>query len=540
MVFITAWARAATSFCLLMALILTAFLLSGSTNETTGVRALYNIELKWAEPTTTTSSTATTTPASVLLGVEAKTPTATTPQKTTTRSSTRVATSTVDKESLAAKAAVVLPRRGLVGSTWATPASWGGESQTLVVRDPAEATRAGELGKVGGSMYEHEHNFERRGRVNIRPSAGEGKRPHLAIPRAEHINNPTIHQILRPRASSLSSNTTILISYFGLCTYTPKTQWHCTSRRDAADPSSQIPPHLRSLSKALQKTLSPLPPILTIISLGLLLLTTIALAFVKPLQAAHRTILGQVYLGVGLLAVVAGVFSAVLFYQSGLVVFAVLDGMQVGGGGGVTARKGGSGIAVAWAAVLFEVVGFLCLVWLVLCASEDASTDRDGDGGCLGLSIFSRVFGRKKDGQDQELGEDMARGRNSPAIPEDVRPALRGGDITISAPMEVRREVHPLRGNFQREGHPPLRVVGGERGRERVLSASSVSSVSALSDSSSVRGADGGRQESTISTVSDVTTIREVGGGGRGRMESERMQNLRRGNSPFPGGWNMI
>ncbi|KAG0125733.1 hypothetical protein HOY82DRAFT_616159 [Tuber indicum] len=537
MIFMATWARAATSFCLLIALILTAFLLSGSTNETTGVRALYNVELKWAEPTTTTSSKATTIPLGVVHGVEAEIRIATTTQMTTTRPSARVATSTVHKEPLTSKTAGVLPRRGLVAGTWATPASGGG-SQTLAVRDPAEATGTAGLGEIGGSMYEHEGYFERRGRVNIRPT-GKGKRSHLVIPRAEHISNPTIHQILRPRASPLSSNATILISYFGLCTYTTKTQWHCTSHRGASDPSSPLPPRLRALSKALQKTLSPAPPILTIISLGLLLLMTIALIFVKPLGAT-RKILGQVYLGVGLLAVVTGVFSAVLFYQSGLVVFAVLDGMQVNGGGGLTARKGGGGIAVAWAAVLFEAVGFLGLVWLVSCASEDSSTDRDGDGGCMGLSVFGRVFGRKKDDQGQELGENMARGGNSLAVPENIHPALRSGNITISAPMEVRREVHPLRGNFQRENHPPPGEVGGGRETRRVLSASSVSSVSALSDSSSVRGVDGGRYEGTISTVSDVSTVRGAGGGGRGRMESERAQNLRRGNSPFPGGWNMI
>ena len=249
-------------------------------------------------------------------------------------------------------------------------------------------------------------------------------------------------------------------------------------------------------------------------------------------------ILERVYLGVGLSAVVIGVFSAVLFYQSGLVAFAVLDSVHGGRGGGLSARKGGSGIAVAWAAVFFEAVGFLGIVWLVLYGSGGGSTDGDGDGGSAASSIFSRVFGRKKDEQGQELGEGVGRGRNSPTFPQRVHPAPRSGEITIGAPIEVRREVHPLRGNFEPENHPPSR--GADRDMERMLSVGSVSTVSALSDRGSARGADGGRQESTISAVSDMTTVMGAGSAGRERLGSERVQNMRRGNSPFPGGWNMI
>ncbi|PWW80146.1 hypothetical protein C7212DRAFT_340694 [Tuber magnatum] len=521
MVFITTWARVVTSFCLLMALILTAFLISGSTNESSGVRALYNIELKWTEPTTTTASPETTALASVVLSIETETQTTTASQKTTTRLSSRVATSTVSRAPLTTEAMVAVTRGG----------------GALAVRGPAVPTGAAGPREVGGPVYEPERIFERRERANVHPPAGKGKRPHLTVPRTEHVSSPKIHQILRPRASQLYSNATVLVSYFGLCTYTPETQWHCTSRRTVGNSSSPLPPPLHVLSKALQKALSPLPPILTITSLGLLLLMTIALIFVAPRAGTHRTILGQVYLGVGLLAVVAGVFSAVLFCQSGLLVFAVLDGMQLGGDGRVSVRKGGSGIAVAWAAVFFDAVGFLGVLWLVLFASGDI-TDRGSDGGSVGSSIFARIFGGKKDEQGQELEEDIGRGRNSPDLPQDVHLGLRGGDITISAPMEVRRDVHPLRGNFRRESHPPSREVGGGRGMERTLSVGSVSSVSALSDSSSVRGANGGRQESTISAVSDITTV--AGSAGGARLGNGGVQNMRRGNSPFPGGWNMI
>jgi len=466
--------------------------------------------------------------------------------------STRVATSTVSREPLTAEEVAAVRRRGLVASAWATPASGedgrriltvrnGAEATgcgALVARDAAEATGATGLGEVDGSTHEPERNFERWGGVNTHPPAGKGKRPHLVIPRAEYINNPTIHQILRPRASAPSSNATILISYFGLCTYTPETLWRCTSRRTAANSSSLLPPPLHALSKALQKTLSPIPPIITIICLGLLLLTTITLAFVPPLSGIRWVILERVYLGVGLLTVVTGVFSAVLFYQSGLVAFAVLDSLHEGKPSGVSVRKGGSGIAVAWAAVFFEAVGALGVVWLVLYGPGEAGTDEDGDGGSTPLSIFSRVFGGKKDEQGQELGEGVGRGSNSPTFPQNVHPALRSGDITIGAPLEVRRDVHPLRGNFQPENHLPSRRA--DREVERVLSVGSVSTVSALSDRGSIRGADGGRQGSAISAVSDMTTVREAGSAGRGRLESERVRNMRRGNAPFPGGWNMI
>ena len=213
----------------------------------------------------------------------------------------------------------------------------------------------------------------------------------------------------------------------------------------------------------------------------------------------------------------------------------ILNSVQEGKDGGVSARKGGSGIAIAWAAVFFEAVGFLGVVWLVL---GGIGTNRDGGGESAVLSIFSRVFGGKKDEQGQELGEGMGRGRNSPTFPQNVHPAPRSDDITIEAPVEVRRDVHPLRGNFQRGDHLSSGVV--DRGMERVLSVGSVSTVSALSDRGSVRGADGGRQESTISTVSDMTAVMGAGSAGKGRLESERVQNMRRGNSPFPGGWNMI
>jgi len=425
-----------------------------------------------------------------------------------------------------------------VAGTWATSASGESGSPTLAVRDGAEATGATGLGEIDRSAHGPERNSERRGAVNAHPPAGKGKRPPLVIPRAEHTNNPTIHQIVRPRAPTPPSDATILISYFGLCTYTPETQWHCTSHRTTANSSSPLPPPLHALSRGLQKTLSPLPPILAIICLGLLLITTITLAFVTPLTGTLLVILERVYLGVGLSAVVIGAFSAVLFYQSGLVAFAVLDSVHGGRGGRISARRGGSGIAVAWAAVFFEAVGFLGIVWLVLYGSGGGGTDRDGDGGSAALSIFSRVFGGKKDEQGQELGEGVGRGRNSPTFPQSVHPAPRSRDITIGAPIEVRREVHPLRGNFQPENHLPSR--GADRDMERMLSVGSVSTVSALSDRGSARGADGGRQKSTISAVSDMTTVTGAGSAGRGRLGSERVQNMRRGNAPFPGGWNMI
>ena len=439
-----------------------------------------------------------------------------------------MATSTVSREPLMEDAAAVVTRRGLAEATGCG---------MLVARDAAEAGATGP-GEVDRSTHEPERSSERWGGANTHLPAGKGKRPHLVIARAEHINNPTIHQILRPRAPAPPSDATVLISYFGLCTYTLETQWRCTSRRTTTNSSSILPPSLHTLSKALQKTLSPLPPILTIVCLGLLLLTTITLAFVTPLAGTRWTILEKVYLGIGLLAVVIGVFSAVLFHQSGLVASVILNSVQEGKGGGVSARKGGSGIAVAWAAVFFEAVGFLGIVWLVLCGSGGTGTDRDGGGGSAALSIFSRVFGGKKDEQGQELGEGMGRGRNSPTFPQNVPPAPRSDDITIEAPTEARRDVHPLRGNFQSENH--LSSGGINRGTERVLSVGSVSTVSALSDRGSVRGADGGRQESTISTVSDMTAVMGAGSAGKGRLESDRVQNMRRGNSPFPGGWNMI
>ncbi|RPB03360.1 hypothetical protein L873DRAFT_1841329 [Choiromyces venosus 120613-1] len=538
MVSITIWARVATSFCLFMALLLTAFLLSGSTSETSGVRSLYNIELKWIEPTATTdSSTTSTTPLSVVMSVETEARTTTAPQRTTTRVSTRVATNTIPGEPLTADAAAAVTKRGLIVDAGTAVASLKtGGCETLVLRDGAQATGCVTLALRNApeatalDTESPERARKRWERASANPPAGKGKRPHIVIPRGESTNNPNIHQILRFRDSSPSStsNATILISYFGLCTYTPETQWQCNTHRAGANSSTILPPTLYALSKALQKTLSPVPPILAIMCLGLLLLTTVALALVNPLVGTRGRILGQVHLGVGLFAIVAGIFTAVLFWRTVIVVFAVLDGMQAEGNGGVIAEKGGSGIAVAWAAVFFEALGFLGTAWLVLCADEgEAGGDEEGTGG---LSIFSRIFRRKDKEEEQahELGEIIRQGgRNSPTFPQNVYPGLRGGDITIGPPLEVRRDVHPLRGTFQ---------------RERELSVGSVSSVSTLSDRSRLPGpaGAGGRQQSTISTISDVTTVRGASNAGRGRLESERYQSMRKGNSPFPGGWNKI
>ncbi|RPB13802.1 hypothetical protein P167DRAFT_604724 [Morchella conica CCBAS932] len=330
-------ARPATNLCLLLAVILTAFLLSGTTSTAPAISGLHVVKI-------------------VL---------------NSTREAAFPSTSALAETSL------------VESSSTESSASGFSLPPALTLLRPTTTTSS--LAAPTLSTFS---------RVRVSTTQSSRARTTTSAPNAPSNAKVT------PRAlqTQTSEGTTVLISYFGICSRNRTSSLTCVKSR--TDPKKLDPSTLEMfrLGASIQGALSPYPPIVALTIQGVLMLLSIFTAC-RPGVTNLTTKLGQLLALLAFSAFSLSFITAILFQSASSIVYGTLSTHPT-----VVPFKGGNGIALAWAAVLFAGLGMAGVVLLLVTGGNNSHRQESG---------------RMK---DFELGKSMfgCRGQSR----EDVRPPM--------------------------------------------------------------------------------------------------------------------
>ncbi|KAI5844485.1 hypothetical protein DFP73DRAFT_584935 [Morchella snyderi] len=229
--------------------------------------------------------------------------------------------------------------------------------------------------------------------------------------------------------------TTVLISYFGICSRSRSSLMSCVKSR--TDPKKLDPSTIEiiRLGASIQGALSPYPPIIALTTQGVLTLLSIFTAC-RPGVVNLTSKLGQLLALLAFSAFSLTFITAILFQFASSIVYGTLSTHPA-----VVPFKGGSGIALAWAAVLFAGLGMAGVVLLLV--TGGSGSHRQGNGRMKDFELGGSLFSCR----GQSIGRD-----------EEVRP-----------PMVIHHSVGSGPHHESRAGTPQQRDRLGRHERENYI-----------------------------------------------------------------------
>ncbi|KAH0610422.1 uncharacterized protein H6S33_011949 [Morchella sextelata] len=353
--------------------------------------------------------------------------------------------------------AVILTAFLLSGTTSTAPAISGLHVVKIVLNSTREAAFPSTSVLAGTSLVETSSTESSSSRFSLPPALTLLKptttASSLAVPTLSTFSRVRISttQTSQPRTTrapnapsaakvtqrdlqvQTSEGTTVLISYFGICSRNRTSSLKCVKSR--TDPKKLDPSSLEilRLGASIQGALSPYPPIIALTIQGVLMLLSIFTAC-RPGVTNLTTKLGQLLALLAFSAFSLSFITAILFQSASSVVYGTLSTHPT-----VVPSKGGNGIALAWAAVLFAGLG---MAGVVLLLATGNSSHRQENGRMKDFELGGSLFGCR----------GQSRGRD-----EEVRPPMVIHHSVGSGPHHESRAGTPQQrdrlGRYERENY---------------------------------------------------------------------------------------